>query len=390
MISLRQTPKALFIFMEAKSYSSSPFAQAVLNYYDQFGRKNLPWQQEKTFYKVWLSEIMLQQTQVATVIPYFEQFVKKFPTIGAVAFSPVDEVLHQWTGLGYYARARNLHRAAQTIQEKFQGEFPQTLEDVMSLPGIGRSTAAAILSSCLNVPYPILDGNVKRVLCRYFLIDGVTTQSSVEKKLWQQVEAVAPRDRCGDFNQAMMDIGAMVCTRSSPKCDICPLNEHCQAFKKDCWQDYPQKKKKKSLPVREGFFLIEKEGNKVRLEKRQETGIWGGLYCFPQYDSREALLDELRSRDISVYQELTGFRHTFTHFHLEIVPIFIEPLENKTDKDRALGQWKKVAKVKQKSQQNSRTLLQTTGVYWYDLALSPSIGLATPIKNLLNQLKTKG
>ena len=229
-------------FPLAQSSSESPFAAAVLDWFAQYGRKHLPWQQQKTLYKVWLSEVMLQQTQVATVIPYFERFIARFPTVVDLANAELDEVLHLWTGLGYYARARNLYKAAQQIRDRFDGEFPTTFHDVLALSGVGRSTAGAVLSSVLNAPYPILDGNVKRVLSRYFAVAGWAGEKAVENRLWTLSAQVTPNSQTGDFNQAMMDLGAMICTRSKPKCTLCPLENQCEANRLNAWADYPAKR----------------------------------------------------------------------------------------------------------------------------------------------------
>lgn len=223
-------------FMEAKSFSP-----LVLDWYQRYGRKTLPWQIAKTPYKVWLSEVMLQQTQVATVIPYFERFMERFPTVSNLAAAPLDEVLHLWTGLGYYARARNLHKAAQTIVSQHSGVFPTTFDEILALPGIGRSTAGAVLSLALNQHYPILDGNVKRVLARCYAVDGWPGEKKTENKLWAISEDVTPAEGVAQFNQAMMDLGAMVCTRSKPKCELCPVKSGCEAYAHHSWAKYPGK-----------------------------------------------------------------------------------------------------------------------------------------------------
>lgn len=367
--------------MLAQSSSSSPFASAVLRWFDQFGRKQLPWQQQKNLYKVWLSEIMLQQTQVTTVIPYFKRFIKTFPTITALANAPLDEVLHLWTGLGYYARARNLHKTAQLIRDQYQGEFPTQFDQVLALPGIGRSTAGAILSSVLGQPYPILDGNVKRVLARYFAITGWPGEKAVEQQLWQLSAKVSPMDRIADFNQAMMDIGAMVCTRSKPKCNLCPLHVDCQANITHRWQDYPAKKPKKTLPERKSYFLILAQQHKVYLQQRPKQGLWGGLYCFPQFDSKAELLAFLQQQGISQYQEWTMFRHTFSHFHLDIYPIYAQLDEKIEDKDQT--DWRKITENTAKYKSKVGTELN----YWYDPTHPDAVGLATPVKNLLLQFQ---
>ncbi len=372
---------ALFDFMQAQSTIDAPFARAVLAWYDKFGRKHLPWQQNKTLYGVWLSEVMLQQTQVATVIPYFQRFIEQFPSITALADAPLDEVLHLWTGLGYYARARNLHKAAQTIRDQYRGEFPTDFAQVHALSGIGRSTAGAILSSCLNAPYPILDGNVKRVLSRCFAVAGWAGEKAVENRLWQLSAQVTPGKRVADFNQAMMDLGAMVCTRSKPKCTLCPLAAHCQANAQRNWHDYPGKKPKKTLPVRHSYFLILENHGKVALEQRQHSGIWGGLYCFPQFDSKATLLAYLARRHIEHYREWPAFRHTFSHFHLDIYPIYAQLHPRPCDDVRT--EWKKVAEITPEYESSVPSAVK----YWYDPQNPDQIGLATPVKNLLLQFE---
>lgn len=354
--------------MLAKSSLNASFARAVLAWYDKFGRKHLPWQQNKTLYGVWLSEVMLQQTQVATVIPYFERFIHTFPNVVALANASQDEVLHLWTGLGYYARARNLHKAAQTVRDEFGGEFPTHFEAVWALPGIGRSTAGAILSSVLNQPYPILDGNVKRVLSRYFAVEGWAGEKKVENQLWAFTEQVTPTDRVADFNQAMMDIGAMVCTRTKPKCTLCPLQTDCIAYKTDDVARYPGKKPKKTLPERETYFLILSHQGKVWLEQRESAGIWGGLFCFPQFPDKAALLAFLMQKGITQYEDGVAFRHTFTHFHLDIYPVYVQLDGQETEKE-------------------SEQSLLSAVKYWYDPANPELIGLAQPVKNLLQQFE---
>ena len=366
--------------MLAKSSLNAPFARSVLAWYDKFGRKHLPWQQNKTLYTVWLSEVMLQQTQVATVIPYFEQFVKTFPNVTALANASQDEVLHLWTGLGYYARARNLHKAAQKVRDEFGGNFPTEFEQVWALPGVGRSTAGAILSSVLNQPYPILDGNVKRVLARYFEVEGWAGEKKVENRLWELTEQVTPTDRIADFNQAMMDIGAMVCTRTKPKCSLCPLQTDCLAYKNESWDLFPAKKPKKTMPEKETYFLILSKQGKVWLEQRESAGLWGGLFCFPQFEDKATLLDFLAKEGVSHYQEWAGFRHTFSHFHLDIHPIYAE-LDNTAAVEQADRDWRKVMEPTKEYQAR----LSSAVKYWYDPKNPEQIGLAQPVKNLLTQ-----
>ena len=344
----------------------TPFANAILAWYDNFGRKELPWQQDKTLYKVWLSEIMLQQTQVTTVIPYFERFLQRFPTIIELANAQQDEVLHLWTGLGYYARARNLHKTAQIVASEYNGNFPTKIEQVNALPGIGRSTAAAVLSSVLKQPHAILDGNVKRTLSRCFAIEGWSGKKEVENKLWQHAEQHTPKTDVDKYNQAMMDIGALVCTRSKPKCTLCPVATFCEANKQDKQLDYPAKKPKKEKPIKETWFVILYYNNQVWLEQRPQSGIWGGLYCFPQHndESIHHQLDirAIKENHINNIQTLIAFRHTFSHYHLDITPMLI------------------------KLEQQPSMVMEGTRGLWYNISQPKEIGLAAPVKQLLESL----
>lgn len=339
------------------------FSRQVLDWYDKYGRKTLPWQIEKTPYKVWLSEVMLQQTQVATVIPYFTRFMARFPGVTDLANAPLDEVLHLWTGLGYYARARNLHKAAKMVAEQYGGVFPQTFDDVAALPGVGRSTAGAILSLSLGQHFPILDGNVKRVLARCYAVEGWPGKKEVEKKLWSLSEAVTPAKGVERFNQAMMDLGAMVCTRSRPKCEICPLQLSCVAYATQSWARYPGKKPKQVLPEKVGYFLLMQQDNTVRLTQRPPVGLWGGLFCFPQFDSEQSLREWLAKRNIKAdtLTQLNAFRHTFSHFHLDIIPMWL-------------------------SVSSQASCVEEESALWYNLAQPPSVGLAAPVERLLQQL----
>lgn len=345
----------------------TPFATAILNWYDAYGRKTLPWQQNKTAYSVWLSEIMLQQTQVATVIPYFERFLQRFPTVTDLADASQDEVLHLWTGLGYYARARNLHKAAQMVRDQYLGEFPLTLEEMNALPGIGRSTAAAILSSVYKQPHAILDGNVKRTLARSFAVDGWPGQKKVENQLWQLADQYTPNTDTDKYNQAMMDMGALVCTRSKPKCSLCPINEFCVAQKQGNPLDYPGKKPKKEKPVKETYFVMLRSVNHIWLEQRPQVGIWGGLYCFPEHHSFEiqTALDSryINERYVRKQRTLIAFRHTFSHYHLDITPILVD-FNNQPE-----------------------MIMEGNKGLWYNLSQPEEIGLAAPVKQLLEGLK---
>ncbi|MED5523502.1 MAG: A/G-specific adenine glycosylase [Pseudomonadota bacterium] len=341
------------------------FAERVVNWYHQHGRKTLPWQQHKTPYKVWVSEIMLQQTQVATVIPYFERFMARFPDVVALADAPQDEVLHHWTGLGYYARARNLHKAAQHIRDQHGGVFPERIEEVEALPGVGRSTAGAVLSLSLGQDHAILDGNVKRVLARHQRVEGWPGNKKVHDKLWDITEALTPSKDVTAYNQAMMDLGAMICTRSRPKCELCPVAEDCGAFIVGRQSDYPGKKPKKTLPVRSATFLLLKKGGEVLLQQRPPSGLWGGLYCPPEVPQAQ-IGDWLDSHQLVAnrQQQLAPFRHTFSHFHLDITPIVldVEPLPGIMEAGQGL---------------------------WYNLAQPPAVGLAAPTSKLLTLLKNE-
>lgn len=344
----------------------TPFAKAILTWYDNYGRKNLPWQQNKTAYSVWLSEIMLQQTQVATVIPYYERFMQRFPTVTDLANAEQDEVLHYWTGLGYYARARNLHKAAKTVAEQYNGEFPTDIEAMNALPGVGRSTAAAVLSSVHKQPHAILDGNVKRTLARSFAIEGWPGKKTVENQLWQYAEMHTPKQDVDKYNQAMMDMGAMICTRSKPKCSLCPVEEFCQAKQQGNPLDYPGKKPKTTKPEKETWFVILRHGNEVWLEQRPQSGIWGGLFCFPESnDSKiENALDKRAIHDKQVLskKQLIAFRHTFSHYHLDITPVLLE-LSTKPD-----------------------MVMEANKGLWYNLHKPEEVGLAAPVKQLLQSL----
>ncbi|WP_077216759.1 A/G-specific adenine glycosylase [Piscirickettsia litoralis] len=308
----------------------TPFTQDVLTWFKKHGRKTLPWQQKITPYKVWLSEIMLQQTQVATVIPYFERFLKQFPTILDLAEAHEDDVLALWTGLGYYARARNLHKAAQQITEQFKGKFPKSFDDVLALPGIGRSTAGAILSISYKQPLPILDGNVKRVLARCHAISAWPGKIQVERELWQIAEQYVPEKQCHHYTQAMMDLGALICTPKNPKCAQCPLTEHCQTYQQGSNpENYPGKKPRKILPTKQTHMLLfQRADGHVLLQKRPSSGIWGGLWSLPEYSQvdKKAWASEwqLKTKTMKQIKELAALKHTFSHYHLDIRPYYLE------------------------------------------------------------------
>ncbi|MFC6633516.1 A/G-specific adenine glycosylase [Microbulbifer taiwanensis] len=332
------------------------FQQAVLNWFDRHGRKDLPWQQDINPYRVWVSEIMLQQTQVAAVIPYFERFMASFPALEHLAAAPLDDVLAHWSGLGYYARARNLHKCAQKVVSDHCGEFPRDIEALAGLPGIGRSTAGAIASISMGLKGPILDGNVKRVLARLHAVDGWPGQAAVAKKLWQLAETYTPQScdkngRGNHYTQAMMDLGATLCTRTRPRCDECPLADSCIARTQGNPQDYPGRKPRKEKPVRTTTMLLLEHDGEIFLQQRPPSGIWGGLWCPPQLeedDGGEASAQEwLAVRDLSAQQVqgLPQLRHTFTHFHLDIAPVWVQLAKIPAQVAESGGGWYKLRQL---------------------------------------------
>lgn len=304
--------------------------ETVLDWFDHSGRHDLPWQHERTPYRVWVSEIMLQQTQVATVIDYYLRFMARFPDVESLANADIDDVLHLWTGLGYYARARNLHRCAQTVVNSFAGHFPGTLEGLESLPGIGRSTAGAILSLGSGKYGVILDGNVKRVLCRVHAIDSWPGKTATQKQLWQIAEQATPEHRVADYNQAMMDLGATVCRRGKPDCANCPLRDNCQGLHLGIADKLPASKPKKALPRRQTCMLIFQAGNQVLMYRRPATGIWGGLWSFPEMPLEDETVATMSQAKVSKRLQTNKswkninvgdpVAHTFSHFHLQIFP----------------------------------------------------------------------
>lgn len=308
---------------------SKNFARKLLHWYDQHGRKDLPWQQNKTSYRVWVSEIMLQQTQVASVIGYYQRFMEHFPTIQALAQAEEDAVLAQWAGLGYYARARNLHKSAQIVVNEHKGKFPAQLDDIVALPGIGRSTAGAICSISMQDSHPILDGNVKRVLCRLHGVQTWPGERKTEQELWLLANAYTPTNRCDDYTQAIMDFGATLCTRSKPACTNCVFNTHCSAYLTNSTHSIPASKPKKAKPEKELWFADIRCKDKILLEKRPSPGIWGGLYSLPEL-SRALSFEELeyeleRSFGIKVLgvEEQAPFTHVFSHYKLHAHPVTV-------------------------------------------------------------------
>ncbi|SFF51668.1 A/G-specific DNA-adenine glycosylase [Fontimonas thermophila] len=306
----------------------SAFAQRLLAWFDQHGRHDLPWQHPREAYRVWLAEIMLQQTQVATVIPYFTRFIARFPDIHALAAAPLDDVLALWSGLGYYARARNLHRCARQIVAQYGGTFPRTLEALMELPGIGRSTAGAILAQAFGQRTPILDGNVRRVLARYGAVPGWPGTPAVQKRLWQLAEALLPDERMADYTQAIMDLGATVCTARKPACVRCPVAPGCAALAQNAVAEYPHPRSKKKRPQRHArLLLIRNPQGQLLLERRAPLGIWGGLWCPPllgELHLASGTWAQILLDTASRVRQLPPLRHAFTHFDLELRPLQIE------------------------------------------------------------------
>ena len=347
--------------------SESSVAPALIAWHARQGRHDLPWQSDRTPYRVWVSEIMLQQTQVATVIPYYNRFMERFPTVGALADAPIDDVLHLWTGLGYYARARNMHRSAVLVREKFGGEFPNTFDAVASLPGIGRSTAGAILALSQGQRFPIMDGNVKRVLSRYFGIEGSPMDRAVSERLWELAEACTPQERVDVYTQAIMDLGATVCTRRKPLCAYCPLSEACFAKATGRQHDLPSPRPARERRVRKVFMLVAmREDGSVLLERRPETGVWGGLWCLPEFGTSTATRSYAQQSLHAVAdepRELGLVEHAFTHFDLVIAPLLV----------RCAG---------------SAGVMDGAQNVWYNTSAPARVGLPAPVKTLLAELSS--
>jgi len=331
-----------------------------------FGRKTLPWQINPSKYKTWISEIMLQQTQVSTVGPYFLRFMKRFPTIEKLASSSLDEVLQIWSGLGYYARARNIHRSAQLIVEKHQGELPSKYKSLLDLPGIGKSSAGAILSLSGIQPQPILDGNVKRVLSRFYGVKGWSGESKVSKELWDLSTKSLPVDNFQVYTQGIMDLGATVCLPRNPNCSVCPIKARCYAYQNHLIDRIPRKKtKRKKRTESKCFLMIIFDENKLYLERRKQKGIWGGLWSFPEIklsDDPKVWCQKTFNNKIISVKSWKSFKHSFSHYNL-----YIHPIEIRMD-----GQSMKKAN---KSRTGSFHPEELT-----------SLGLSSPVKGLVKQL----
>jgi A/G-specific adenine glycosylase len=338
-------------------------AESLLPWFDAHGRHDLPWQSEPTPYRVWVSEVMLQQTQVETVKPYFERFVARFPDAAALAAAPADEVMRLWSGLGYYARARNLHRAAQLIVARHGGALPESLDELTALPGIGRSTAGAILALAHGMRRPILDGNAKRVLARLFLVEEAPDSPAGLRKLWRLSEACTPAERVAAYTQAIMDLGATVCTRANPDCPRCPLTARCAAFAAGRTATIPAARRRAPRGRRTTHFVFVLAGSRVLLERRPPSGIWGGLWAPPEFPDEAAagafLAEQFGAGAPS--RRLPSVEHTFTHFDLVIEPWVLE-LEA-APASAADGE-----------------------VRWHELAAPDAVGLPAPVARLLEEL----
>lgn len=343
------------------------FANRLISWQKIHGRHDLPWQNTTDPYAIWVSEIMLQQTQVSAVIGYYAKFMARFPTIADLANATQDEVLQHWSGLGYYSRARNLHHAAQTMMDEHAGQFPQDFNTIQTLSGIGRSTAAAIASFAFNQVQTILDGNVKRVLARHFAISGWTSAPKTEKTLWQLAESLLPQSDMVAYTQGLMDLGATICTRSKPKCTACPLVSTCMAYQQQLTTVLPTPKPKKSIPEKSTTMLILRQGNEVMLVKRPATGIWGGLWSFPEIDDHEqqdyvALALSQFGINTTVDAPLATISHVFTHFKLHIKPQLL-------------------------SVNKYALQAREANAVWLDIEDALGAAIPTPVRNILLQLK---
>lgn len=351
------------------------FANQLLHWYQTYGRKSLPWQKNRLPYNIWVSEIMLQQTQVVTVIDYYLRFIERFPDVASLAAASTDEVMHLWAGLGYYTRARNLHRCAQTIVSEYQGEFPvHSLDAMKNLPGIGPSTAAAICAFSTGKRAVILDGNVKRVVARYFAIEGWYGKTQVTKQLWHAADQLTPNEQLPEYTQAIMDLGATLCTRSKPKCEVCPVASGCAAKAQNLTAVLPTPRPKKQLPEQTRYALVLLDANQaIQLEQRPDQGIWGGLWSFPEFASELELKNWLTTYQPKAQlttQQITAQTHTFSHYRLTL--------------------HLNVAQLpKQQLAENSANY--SKDLNWYDCSQLEKvefvkIGLAAPIKKLLPYL----
>jgi A/G-specific adenine glycosylase len=345
------------------------FATRLLAWYDVHGRRDLPWQHPRTPYRVWLSEVMLQQTRVATVIAYFERFTAALPDIPALAIAPLDDVLGLWSGLGYYTRARNLHRAAQICVEHHAGELPRDPEALAALPGIGRSTAGAILAQAFGVRAPILDGNVRRVLARHHGVAGWPGQVAVQRELWEHADTHTPAIRIADYTQAIMDLGATLCTRAQPRCPDCPVAGSCIAHRDGLTDRLPARRPARRIPSRTTTMLVVRDAaGRVLLQRRPPTGVWAQLWSLPECHTPADATHQLRERcgiEVRAATALPPFTHTFSHYRLDVAPLLL----------RATAQAARVADMPDQS--------------WFEPGQLATLGLPAPVRKLLdNALRT--
>jgi A/G-specific adenine glycosylase len=344
------------------------FSRRLLAWYIRHGRQFLPWKLKPDPYRIWVSEIMLQQTQVKTVIPYFNRFIRRFPNVRALARAGPDEVMHLWTGLGYYARARNLHRAAQQIVAHHAGVFPRTFQAVADLPGIGRSTAGAILALAFGQRHSVLDGNVKRVLARYYAVDTPLNKSATEDRLWRLAEHHTPRRRVAEYTQAIMDLGATVCVRTRPRCTICPLHTSCRACRHGSPEVYPARVGARRAPLKttQMLMILDRRGH-VLLQRRPPVGLWGGLWGFPECidDDARHWCRETLGLKVRTETPWPVLRHSFSHFRLDITPV---PAHVLGEVDR---------------------LMENPETVWYNLNQPDRRGFSAPVERLLDQLRAR-
>jgi A/G-specific adenine glycosylase len=363
------------------------FAHRLLDWFDRHGRRHLPWQRDPTPYRVWVSEVMLQQTQVATVIPYYERFIARFPQVEDLAAAPLDEVLHLWTGLGYYARARHLHRCAQVLVAEHAGVFPEEFSSVEALPGIGRSTAGAVLSLALGARHPILDGNAKRVLSRVYAVEGDPASAEVLARLWALAEQCTPHMRNAHYTQAIMDLGATLCTRARPACTLCPFSDGCIAAREGRQSEYPGARRRRVRPLRHATVLLIEarlddatldtpqlaeaphasldRPRAILLEQRPPSGVWGGLWSLPQFESNESAVAWCRTMlpDAKLIDEWQTVEHAFTHFDLHLHPLLMRCTHDPGAEPLATGR---------------KSL-------WYSLRSPPRVGLPQPVREMLRR-----
>ncbi len=314
------------------------FSQLLLKWRNPLPGRDLPWAFESNPYKVWISEIMLQQTQAATVVPYYLRFIRKFPDIPSLTNASIDEVLNLWTGLGYYSRARNLHLAAQLIADQHNGQFPANFDEILALPGIGRSTAGAICALAYGHKAPILDGNAKRVYARSFCVDDEKDSQRI-RKLWKIADACTPAEDCQKYTQHIMDLGATVCTPRNPKCEVCPVRLLCCAKSANLIEKFPLRKQRIIRKTKAVTLVVAlDQSNRLLLERRPPSGIWGGLWSFPEFPGH---IDDVRNWfrqnyaiNISIIQTWNPFHHDFTHFRLKITPLIVQITDSESNQFR--------------------------------------------------------